>query len=338
MTTPDTHAPATPDTELSPEPILQIAGGFMASKHLFAANELGIFEALGQGPTDLAGLAGRTGLTPRGARISVDAMVALGLVERDGEAYRNGPVAAAYLTGGTPVDMRPLLRFWDRISFPAWLHLATALATEPPVQLLDIDEELKPIMSEGIEAFQAGPSMTLPHVLDLSGTRRLLDVGGGTGSWSIALVRHHASLVATVLELPDIAPIARTRIAQEGLQDRIDVLAGDATETIPGGYDAYLLANVVHYWSPQRNIATLRRIREVAEPGALVALVDFWTNRTHTEPFVAAMMAGEFAVHLKEGDVYSVDEAAAWLSETGWRMTGHRPLTGPMSVVVAEAV
>ena len=337
MTT--TKNPTAPsDTDVSPEPILRIAGGFMASKHLFAASDLGIFEALGQGPTDLAGLAARTGLTRRAARISVDAVVALGLVEREDDTYRNTPVAEAYLAGGTVLDMRPLLRFWDRISFPAWIHLATALATETPREIYDIDEELKPIMSAGIEAFQAGPSMTLPQVLDLSGARRLLDVGGGTGSWSVGIVRHHASLTATVLELPDIAPIARERIAEAGLQDRIDVAAGDATEAIPGGYDAFLLANVVHYWSPQGNVATLRSIRAATEPGALVALIDFWTDRTHTEPFEAAMMAGEFAAHLKEGNVYSVDEAAAWLSETGWRLTEHRALTGPMSVVVAQAV
>ncbi len=322
----------------SPEPILQLADGFMASKHLFVASELGIFEALAEGPTDLTGLAARTGLTRRGARISADAMVALGLVRRDGDTYANGPVAATYLSGSGPRDMRPLLRFWDQISFPAWLHLATSLAKQTPREIFDIDDELKPIMSAGIEAFQAGPAAALPGVLDLSQRHRLLDVGGGTGSWSISLVRHNSSLTATVFELPDIAPIAQARIAQEGLGDRIDVVAGDATEALPRGYDTFLVANVVHYWSPEDNLAVLRRIRDAAEPGALLALVDFWTDRTHTQPREAALMAGEFAVHVKAGDVYSVDEASAWLAETGWRLTGHQPLVGPMSVVLAQAV
>jgi hypothetical protein len=67
-------------------------------------------------------------------------------------------------------------------------------------------------------------------------------------------------------------------------------------------------------------------------------LADFWTNVTHTEPLMAALMAGEFAAHLKDGDVYSVDEITHWLPETRWRFVTHAPLSGPVSLVVAEAV
>ncbi len=79
-----------PDTP-TPALIMQIAQGFMASKHLFAASELGLFEALGEGPVDLDGLAARTGLTRRTARISADAMVAIGLLNKDGDRYTNSP-------------------------------------------------------------------------------------------------------------------------------------------------------------------------------------------------------------------------------------------------------
>jgi hypothetical protein len=121
----------------SPEPILRLASGFMAAKHLFAASELGLFEALAESGATLDALAARTGLTPRAARISADAMVALGLLERDGELYRNSPVAAHYLAGRTPADLRPLLRLWDQISYPAWESLAQALGSGPPREVLD---------------------------------------------------------------------------------------------------------------------------------------------------------------------------------------------------------
>ena len=124
--------PAETDHALpSPEPIMRLAFGFMAAKHLFAANDLGLFEALGEGPTDLHGLAARTGLTARATRISADAMVALGLLERLGDLYANTETAATFLAGGSPADLRPLLRFWDKISFPAWAELAGALARGP---------------------------------------------------------------------------------------------------------------------------------------------------------------------------------------------------------------
>src|SRR5690349_20627774 len=95
----------TAEPAVSPESTMRIAAGFMAAKHLFVASELGLFEALADSPATLEALAARTGLTPRAARISADAMVALGLLDRDGDRYRNSPAAAAFLAGGAPGDL-----------------------------------------------------------------------------------------------------------------------------------------------------------------------------------------------------------------------------------------
>lgn len=335
-------APSSTDrrsTPVNPEPIMRLASGFMAAKHLFAANELGLFEALAEGPTTIDGLAARTGLTVRAARISADAMVALGLLERDGDHYRNGAEAAAFLAGTTPADLRPFLRFWDKISYPAWSELADALAHGPSHEIFENDQDLQEVASAGIEAILAGPAGALPDSYDFTRHQSLLDVGGGTGSWSIRIAQRYPELRATVLELPAVVNMARARIAATGLGSRIGVTVGDAMSgTIPSGHDVFLLANLIHYWSPAENIALLRRIRDVAEPGARLLLADFWTDPTHTEPVHAALMAGEFAVHLRGGDVYSVDEASGWLSASGWRFVEQTTLAGPQSLVVAEAV
>ena len=324
--------------EVTPDPIVRLASGFMAAKHLFAASELGVFEALAESPASLEALAARTGLTPRAARISADAMVALGLLEREGDAYRNGPAAARFLAGRTPTDLRPLLRLWDQISYPAWGSLAEALGSGPRQEVFDLDDAQQEIVSAGIEAVLAGPARSLPEVVDLSAHRRFLDVGGGTGSWSVAAVERHPNLHATVLDRPVTAHIARRRVQAAGLADRIDVVGADAmTDALPNGHDVFLVANLVHYWSPQTNVALLERIREASSPGGRLLLVDFWTDPTHTQPVQAALMAGEFAVLLRDGDVYSVEEVKAWLPQAGWRFVDHRQLVGPQSVIIAEA-
>lgn len=325
-------------TGVSPEPIMRLASGFMAAKHLFAASELGIFEALANSPATLDALAARTGLTRRAARITADAMVALGMLERDGAEYRNAPTAAHFLAGSTPVDLRPLLRFWDQISYPAWQTLARALSSGPPREIFELDEAKQAIVSAGIEAVLAGPSHALGNVVDFSAHRNLLDIGGGTGSWTIATARRHPDLHATVVDLPVVAEIARARVSEAGLADRITVLAGDAmNHDLPAGHDVFLIANLIHYWSPDDNVALLRRVRRAAERGARLLLADFWTDPTHTQPLHAALMAGEFTVHLRDGDVYSVDEVRDWLATAGWRFVEHLPLGGPQSLVVAEA-
>ena len=324
---------------LTPDPIIQLATGFMSAKHLFAASELGLFEALADAPGTLDDLAARTGLTRRAARISADAMVALGLLERDGEMYRNTELAATFLSGRGGADLRPFLKFWDRISYPAWAELAGALAAGPSKEIFAVTAEMQEVASAGIEAIQAGPAAALPATFDFSGHSRLLDIGGGTGSWSIAVAHRHPGLHATVFELPKVADVARKRIAAAGLSARIDVQAGDAmADPLPAGYSAFLLANIIHYWSPDENRSLLQRVRGAAQPGASLLIADFWTDPTHTVPLMAALMAGEFAVHLRNGDVYSVDEGRAWLAATGWRVVHHAALVGPMSVVIAEAV
>ena len=323
---------------VDPEPILRLASGFMATKHLFAASELGLFEALADSPTTLDGLAARTGLTRRAARISADVMVAVGVLEREGDIYRNSDVATIFLSGRGPIDLRPLLKFWDRISYSAWSGLADALARGPSKEIFELDDQLQEVASAGIEAILAGPAAALPRTFDFSGRRRLLDVGGGTGSWSIAVARAHPAIEATVFELRAVADVARKRIEAAGLASRVGVVVGDATTgALPPGYDAFLMANLIHYWSPDENCSLLRRVRSAAEPGASLLLADFWTDPTHTQPLQAALMAGEFAVHVRNGDVYSVEDVRRWLGETGWRFIQHAPLAGPQSLVVAQA-
>jgi SAM-dependent methyltransferase len=326
-------------TEPNPATIMQLASGFMAAKHLFAASELGLFEALADSPATLEALAARTGLTRRAARISADAMVALGLLEVEDGTYRNGKAAARFLSGPGPHDLRPFLRFWDKISYPTWTRLAEALASGPPREIFQLDDELQQVASAGIEAILAGPATALPEAFDFGRHQRLLDVGGGTGSWSIAIAQRHQHLTGAVLELPTAVELARTRVAAAELGHRITVITGDAMAgELPAGYDVFLLANLIHYWSAEQNQELLQRVRRAAQPGSALLLADFWTNPAHTEPLQAALMAGEFAAHIRTGDVYSVEEVRAWLDHTGWRFTDHRPLAGPQSLVVAEAV
>ena len=107
-----------------------------------------------------------------------------------------------------------------------------------------------------------------------------------------------------MLDLPAVAALASGRVADAGLANRIDVLAADVlADALPVGYDTFLMANLVHYFSPETNRDLLRRIRAVAPANARLLLADFWTDPTHTEPVHAALMAGEFAVHPRDGDV-----------------------------------
>ncbi|NUT46642.1 MAG: methyltransferase [Saccharothrix sp.] len=340
MTSLDNRPSGAAAPAVSPAPILEVLGGFRAAKFLMAAGELGLFEALADAPATLDVLATRTGLTPRAARICADAMVAVGLLERDGDEYRNSPAAATFLAGASPADLRPVLRLSDRFSYPSWGNLADALRNGPAAaQITGLDPEMQRIFSEGVEALNVGPAAALAATGHFADRRRLLDIGGGTGSWSIAVARANPGLTATVFELPQVIDIARHRVAEQELADRIDLVGGDLlADDLPTGYDCGLLANVVHCFSPEENRLVLEKARRAAAPGARLLLVDHWTDPTHTQPVIAALMAGEYAVNIAHGDVYSLVEGQEWLAATGWRFVAHEPFPGGKSMIVAEAV
>jgi len=109
-------------SDLSPEPIIQVASGYMAAKQLFIAVEIGLFERLAEGAATIDELGQRAGIPRRTLRIVTDAMVALGLVERTDDRYRNSASAVAFLAGSGP-DLRPFLRLLNSLSYPRWGHV-----------------------------------------------------------------------------------------------------------------------------------------------------------------------------------------------------------------------
>jgi SAM-dependent methyltransferase len=326
---------------ITPDSIFQVATGFMASKHLFVANELGLFAQLAEGPTTLDELAHRTGIPRRTIRILADAMVALGFLEREADRYQNGPVAATFLSGQTPADLRPFLRFWNYISYPAWMQLEEAIRTGQGAvgYLDDTDEKRSRIFSEGVEAITAGNALALASTYDFSPHHRLLDLGGGTGSFLFAVLRAFGDLKATLFELPVVAALARQQLGKTPFEGQVEVVQGDFfKDPIPPGHDVVLIAQVMHLLSPEHNLELLRRTRERVPDGARLLLVDFWTDPTHTHPTFAALMAAEFLLVTGEGDVYSEEEARSWLTKSGWEFLERKPLAGPGSLITAKTV
>lgn len=324
---------------VTPDAIFQIATGFMAAKHLFVSNDVGLFAALANGPRTLPELAVDTRVAASRLRVLADAMVMLGLVERQGDQYRNGAAAHAFLSGASTTDLRPFLRFWDQLSYPMWAGFADTVLTGRGQAATQLSEREQRLYSEGVEAIQAAPAHALPAVYDFGRHERLLDLGGGTGSWLLAVLQQFHHLRTTLFELPGAAALARQRLGEDPLAERADVVDGDFfVDILPAGHDVVLIANVMHLLSPDHNKDLLRRTRASVPAGARLLLADFWTDPTHTDPAFAALMAGEFLVITGEGDVYSAQEVKEWLDQTGWRVVDCKPLAGPMSVIVADAV
>ena len=322
---------------VGPEKVMEIAAGFMAAKHLFTACELGLFQALADGPVSIEEAATRLDLDGDRLRVVADANVALGFLESGPYGYSNSPVAQTYLSGQSHVDLSPLLRFWNRFSYPMWTRMEqtvrTGEANTPDFGALD--PETQRVFSHGVEAITHPTALGLAAVYDFGRHRHVLDLGGGTGSFLLAILERHPHLNLTLFELPGAATVARTRLASQP----IDVIAGDMfQDVIPTGQDVVILANVVHIFGPQRNVELLRTVRQSLQPGNRVLLVDFWLDPTRTSPAIGALIGGEFMTISGEGRSYAAEEAVDWLTDSCFRFVEQVALGGPQSLIVGEAV
>ena len=185
----------------------------------------------------------------------------------------------------------------------------------------------------------AGTANALPEKYDFGHHQSVLDLGGGTGSFLLAILKRFDKLRCTLYDQPAVTAATRRRFAQTPYMSRVQIVEGDFfKDPIPKGHDAILIANIIHCFPADRALELLNRVRSAASVAARLLLVDFWTNATHTEPVFAALMAAEFLLTPGRGDVYSIDDASAWFQKTGWRPIDHKPLAGPASLLVAEAV
>jgi SAM-dependent methyltransferase len=314
-----------------------VAHGYMAAKIVFLASEVGVFAAVGAGRTTLEEIAEACHLPLRTTRMLADALVMFRLLEYEDRRYRNAPDVEEFLTGRGPLDIRPVLQYFDKISFPAWVDAETAVRTGQAVR-----SELGP---DEIAAFEKAVAVvTMPGATALANEydfrphRRVLDVGGGTGTFLTAVLARYDHLTWTLLDLPPVADMVRTDPAIVEFGDRVEVIGADAfTDPLPGGFDAILVAHFLHLFPPERNLDLLGRLRGVTTEDGRVLLVDWWTGTDPVTPHPNAVFGAWEFLLLGGGDTYCPDEVERWLSQTGWRAVEHLPLVAPMSLLVAEA-
>ena len=325
---------------VTPEPIMKVAMGFMASKHLFAASEIGLFEALSPGAASLQELSGRIGVPARTLGIVTAAMVSLGLIEQDGNLYRNSEVAAAFLAGNSGRDLRPMLRYFDKILWQNWEKLAEAVRTDQgQPRFGKFTREQQQIFSDGVEAVTTSAAMAVAASYDFGRHRSIIDVAGGTGSFLVHVLRRNSSLKGTLFELPGACAVARQKLAELPEGARINIVEGDVfKDPLPGDHDVLIVANTIHIFSVAHNIELFRKMRAHVQSGTRLLLADFWTDPSHSQPTAAALISGSFLLTSGEGQTYSEEEADEWLGRTGWQKLELKPLAGPLSLIVAEAI
>lgn len=325
-----------------PTTIMNMASAFYRSQVLFSASDLNIFGALEERKSASAEeLADRCGTSVRGMRLLLDACVAVELLAKSGETYSNSADAAAFLVPGRPGDLSRAIRY-NRDVYEAWGRLRSMVQTGEPVERpqthLGDDPDRTRTFVESMHARARTIGQAVIPPLDLSGCTRLLDVGGGPGTYSVMLSQRYPALECTVLDLPGVTAVAEELIEQQGASDRVATRAGDyRTDPFPGGNDALLLFGMLHQESPDSIRAILKKSYAALNPGGTVHVMDIMTDAGHASPTFSALFAVNMALTTDSGWVFSDRELEGWMRESGFEQFQVNALPAPMPHWLANA-
>jgi ubiquinone/menaquinone biosynthesis C-methylase UbiE len=327
---------------IDPSRIMRMASAFQESSLLFAASDLGVFGKLAEMKTGTASeLATALSLNERGTGLLLDACVAVGLLQKQAHSYANTPESEALLVPGSRMDLSAALRY-NRDVYGAWGKVTQLARTGAPVEKPELHLGEDEARTRTFVMSMHGKAMAQAHsalsLLDVSGRRQLLDVGGGPGTFSVLLAKSNPQIRCTVLELAPIAAIARDLIAQQGQSERVSLLPGDYHETpFPEGNDVVLFFGMMHQEPASIIQDLLNRAYEAMIPGGVVYVMDMMTDSSHVNPPFSAMFAVNMALTKEHGWVFSDAELRHWMTSAGFQDFSVRPLAPPMPHWLASA-
>jgi SAM-dependent methyltransferase len=293
---------------------------FMKSRAILTAAELDLFTELDQNRADAPEIAARLGLHERAATRLLDCLVAFGLLVKSEGGYRPSKHGAT-LSAGHPETILPsvlhLNHLWEN-----WSHLTESVRLgENPHR-----EPKAKRHGKRLEAFigtmhVAGRELSrrLAGTYDLSRFGKLLDIGAGAATYTVAFLQKNPRMKAILFDLPEVVPLSEERLRAAGLEGRVELVAGDFYEDeLPGGCDLALLSAIIHQNSPTKNLELFRKVRRALAPGGALLIRDHIMNEERTAPADGALFALNMLVCTDGGDSYTFGEVRETLLEAGF--------------------
>ena len=309
-----------PEAPAGPRPANPIAGlsrAFMESRVLLTAAELDLFTELARAPRGADALARARGWQLRPLAAVLDALAAMQLLDKREGVYRCRPETAAELSADSPISqlasVQHAANLWTR-----WSTL-TAQVTGDEARPSGDSARTRAFIN-AMHAIARPLAPRLVAAIRPGAARRLLDVGGASGTYTLAFLDAVPGLQATLFDLPDVIPFARERLAAAGRLDRVTLVAGDyLADPLPGGHDLAWLSAVIHSNGPEQNLALYRKVWGALAPGGRIVIRDHVMSEDRTAPRAGALFAINMLTATGAGRTYTYREIADALGEAGFR-------------------
>jgi len=305
----------------NPEEILKLARGFMESRILLTGAELNLFTLLQNRSMTAHEIAAQFGMTIRPLEILLDALTAMGMLTKEEGFYHCGPPVSTFLAADAPDTVLPMVLHLAHL-WPRWAELTRIVR----------NDEKSPKQSNGSgDAQELQAFIGAMHVIARSraseivaavkpeAVKQLLDVGGASGTYTIAFLRAVNGMKATLFDQPGVMEMARERLAQEGLLDRVTLVCGDFyRDGLPPGHDLAFVSAIIHQNSPEQNRDLYRKIFRALIPGGRIVIRDHIMDENRAAPKEGAVFAVNMLVATDKGATYTYDEIRTGLEQAGF--------------------
>lgn len=301
------------------ESIREMATAFQKSRVLLTAYELGLFTVLDKDSKTSAYVAKIIGANKRSTDRLMNTLCAIGLLKKKKEKFSNTPAALRFLVRKSPEFVAFLAHTVN--SWYTWSTLTEAVRKGKSVADTQIHKRGQKWLEAFIGAMHERASeqaKTLLTLIDLHGVKEILDVGGGSGAYSMAFVRAQKEIKATVFDLPNVLPITRRYIREKGLSERVKTVAGNYTsDNFSSSFDLVFLSHIIHSNSFKENQNLIQKCSSALNPNGQIVIQDFIMEEDRTRPVFGAFFSLNMLVGTASGDTYTEKELRLWLKKSG---------------------
>ena len=323
---------------------MQTGMAFWASKTLLSAVEMELFTELAKHPGDIASVQGRMGLHARAARDFLDALVALGFLQRIDGVYHNTPETALFLDKAKPSYMGGILEMSNHRLYPFWGSLTTALRTgepqnearngqDPFVALYADPAKLREFL-RAMSGVSRGANMAIAQKFPWANYKSCADIGTAQGDLvsQIALAQPH--LRGYGFDLPEVGPIFEEYVTSNGLADRVSFVGGSFfTDPLPKA-DVLLFGHILHDWDLTTKKMLLQKANAALPEGGAVVVYDAIIDDDRSKNAFGLLMSLNMLVETPGGFDFTGADCIGWMREAGFKECCVEHLVGPDSMVI----
>jgi len=316
------------------EELMEAAHGYQRSMTLFTALRLGVFSALASGPSDATRLSRILSADPRRLSILLNALVAIGLLRRTGPEYRNGTLASRFLSEGPRSKRSILLHHLD--CYGEWNGLERKVRRG---KRTGRDSGYQENFIRGMEDNSRERAGRVARKFPLTGGARLLDLGGGPGTYAVEWANRYPGAKVALFDLPETTRITRKILEEKGASGKVEIRSGDFTvDPLGGPYDFVWISQILHAFSERDCIRLLRKVRGSMADRGCVAVQEFLLHEGKTSPAGPALFSLHMVAVTEGGRSYTGGEIAVMLSTAGFRkVRAGRPDPAGVGIVTARA-